>query len=188
MSNIKIALVIVSLVFWAAPSQAQGIPSSEARKTPEFRLPPATPVTCRQPERGKIVQQIKDYASNFGESWDHHSDYKDVYDKWWNELYNNCDKICHLMHPVIPGRSWNYAGQHGYNKCEDTWLKLVGKQGDRIFVDNFNTFRHGEPRQIPSESLFTKTMRCSTRDLWTGSVWSPIVPNSLADVAVSKFC
>ena len=84
----------------------------------------------------------------------------------WN---NRCKMACYLMSRINPGPEWYYSGQYGRDSaCSDAWVKLVRKQGDRVFVQYADTDHRSESNPAPDPRFaLTTGIKCSTQDFWT---------------------
>ena len=163
----------------------------------EFRFPPNTPVTCAQPERGKIFSQLQSFYRAKERSRQNTSrEARYSYMGTWNSWYEKCVTLCPKLKPISPGYGWIYAGQYGSTigarGCYDKWIKLDRKDGDRVTFSPDSTSRIEGPNQkydYSSEWNRSYTVRCSTKDFWDKDLgWAPIKPWTVIDEAARRFC
>ena len=185
---------------WMLVTIQSSVASEPLGKEGDYRFPPATPVTCKQPERGKIYRTAK--TSYTGEKWDHssfepeHVKKSNRFHAAWKAWELGCYRVCPQLKPMKPeptGLGWRYSGQYGeLPSCHDRWLLLTRKDGDRVTFEYFSTDRRqGRWNRKWEPEIYGRNhiIKCSTRDRWSDKMgWVSIKPYTIIDDAVSKFC
>ena len=158
----------------------------------EFDYPTPTPATCQWPGKQKVKDASLDFYHGSNRGNYPTPEYRKTSARWfagWDKYWYECKKICRQLRPIEPvGYGWQNMGIFG-DECEDSWLKLTRKDGDRVSFKTTRTHRQRKPPKSSKYSVFDWTVRCSTRDYWDEDIgWKPIKPYTIIDEAVQSFC